>query len=114
MSQNDGLPTQICDECLSRVNAAFDFRIQCENADKTLHEIISLVHSPNKTQNKSTEHCAIKSKLNTNWDNWDKVSIRITSLCYRQFSVLVTFNDPSPFLTILIPMLWCHTPTYQL
>ncbi|KAK6630001.1 hypothetical protein RUM43_003822 [Polyplax serrata] len=67
--QNDGLPTQICDECLSRVNAAFDFRIQCENADKTLHDIISLVHSPNKTQNKSTEHCAIKSKLNTNWDN---------------------------------------------
>lgn len=28
---------------MSSVNAAFDFRVQCENADKTLHELHHLL-----------------------------------------------------------------------
>ena len=36
---DDGLPSNICQTCISKVNAAYEFRVQCQLADKKLRKV---------------------------------------------------------------------------
>lgn len=39
--EGDGLPNQICTQCLQMVNRAYAFRQQCEKSDNSLHQYIN-------------------------------------------------------------------------
>nr|CAD7424290.1 unnamed protein product [Timema monikensis] len=36
--KDDGLPPQVCERCLEKVNASYDFRLQCESSDSILRQ----------------------------------------------------------------------------
>nr|CAD7578481.1 unnamed protein product [Timema californicum] len=36
--KDDGLPPQVCEGCLEKVNASYDFRLQCESSDSILRQ----------------------------------------------------------------------------
>jgi hypothetical protein len=41
MFAGDGLPAQVCERCVQRVNESFNFKLQCESSDATLRHLIS-------------------------------------------------------------------------
>ncbi|KAJ4431258.1 hypothetical protein ANN_19855 [Periplaneta americana] len=42
MSDGDGLPMQVCLHCVQQVNTSYKFKLQCENSDITLRQLLSL------------------------------------------------------------------------
>ncbi|XP_033608040.1 zinc finger protein 2 isoform X3 [Cryptotermes secundus] len=38
MFAGDGLPSQVCERCIHRVNESFNFKLQCESSDATLRQ----------------------------------------------------------------------------
>nr|CAD7460870.1 unnamed protein product [Timema tahoe] len=50
--KDDGLPPQVCERCLEKVNASYDFRLQCESSDSILRQqlvLLSTTVSPDET-----------------------------------------------------------------
>lgn len=43
MVEDDGLPSQICTQCLLNVHKSFAFKQQCERADSTIRHYIKVV-----------------------------------------------------------------------
>ncbi|XP_021921446.1 zinc finger and SCAN domain-containing protein 31-like isoform X3 [Zootermopsis nevadensis] len=41
MFAGDGLPAQVCEHCVHKVNESFNFKLQCERSDATLRHLIS-------------------------------------------------------------------------
>lgn len=39
MLEDDGLPTSICLECMTKVNVAYELREQCQKADMKLRKL---------------------------------------------------------------------------
>jgi hypothetical protein len=37
----DGLPAQVCQQCVHEVNNSYNFRLQCESSDFTLRQYLS-------------------------------------------------------------------------
>ncbi|PSN43482.1 Transcription factor Ouib [Blattella germanica] len=37
---NDGLPEQVCSQCIQQVNESYNFKLQCETTDLTLKQLI--------------------------------------------------------------------------
>ncbi|KAL1500761.1 hypothetical protein ABEB36_006207 [Hypothenemus hampei] len=42
VQNGDGLPPYICQKCISRLNIAFQFKLQCESSDKKLKQCLEL------------------------------------------------------------------------
>jgi hypothetical protein len=40
MFAGDGLPSQVCERCVHRVNESFNFKLQCEGSDATLRQFV--------------------------------------------------------------------------
>lgn len=40
MIENDGLPSQICLQCVHYINSAFSFKQLCERSDSTLRQLL--------------------------------------------------------------------------
>ncbi|XP_063230288.1 zinc finger protein 350-like isoform X2 [Bacillus rossius redtenbacheri] len=43
--EGDGLPSQICEACLQKVNSCFSFKLTCERSDARLRQSLGLVQS---------------------------------------------------------------------
>ncbi|KAJ9578642.1 hypothetical protein L9F63_005132 [Diploptera punctata] len=41
LSAGDGLPAQICENCVKSVNDSFNFKLQCESSDATLRQFLN-------------------------------------------------------------------------
>lgn len=49
MSELDGLPAQICLQCVQNVQTSFDFKKQCESAYETLKSVLGIhIHDSQK------------------------------------------------------------------
>lgn len=49
MSELDGLPTQMCLQCIQNVHTSFDFKKQCESAYETLKSVLGIhIHDSQK------------------------------------------------------------------
>lgn len=44
VSAGDGLPAQVCQQCVELVNTCYNFKLQCEKSDMTLRCYVS-IHS---------------------------------------------------------------------
>ena len=40
LSVDDGLPAQVCLQCVNQVNSSYTFKLQCENSDVTLRQLL--------------------------------------------------------------------------
>ncbi|KAL0275211.1 UNVERIFIED_CONTAM: hypothetical protein PYX00_003140 [Menopon gallinae] len=80
LSKGDGLPSRICVKCLTSVNAAFDFRVQCENADKTLHILHDLLNSETDKIKPGKDVSATESTVEE-IEETEKVIDKVSQLC---------------------------------
>ncbi|PSN42965.1 hypothetical protein C0J52_09705 [Blattella germanica] len=44
LSSSDGLPGQICSQCVNQVNTSYSFKLQCETSDLTLRRLLDFRH----------------------------------------------------------------------
>jgi hypothetical protein len=41
VSVGDGLPAQVCQQCVELVNTCYNFKLQCEKSDMALRDYVS-------------------------------------------------------------------------
>ncbi|PNF15585.1 hypothetical protein B7P43_G16485 [Cryptotermes secundus] len=51
---NDGLPSQVCSQCVQQVNTSYNFKLQCETADATLKQLVGCHQSQTALQEESS------------------------------------------------------------
>nr|CAD7200235.1 unnamed protein product [Timema douglasi] len=56
VSKRDGLPTQICRQCLHKVNLWHDFKRVCDSSQERLKEWFNQTHTRNNQPRESVEH----------------------------------------------------------
>jgi hypothetical protein len=44
----DGLPAQVCQQCVHQVNSFYNFKLQCEKSDLILQQFLSCEQSENQ------------------------------------------------------------------
>nr|CAD7448155.1 unnamed protein product [Timema bartmani] len=67
--KDDGLPPLVCERCLEKVNASYDFRLQCESSDSILRQqlvLLSTTVSPNKISVMSYDPLSLEESKDTN------------------------------------------------
>lgn len=78
MNANDGLPSNICNECLERANHAVEFRTECERSDSILQQWLNLnVDSNLGTSDEYEQDGNDTEKREVEADNYDLVNILI-------------------------------------
>lgn len=60
VSAGDGLPAQICQQCVELVNTCYNFKLQCEKSDMTLRCYVSI-----RSQCEQQDERHVKLKVNT-------------------------------------------------
>lgn len=74
LNSDDGLPSNICNECLDRANRAIEFRTECERSDVILHQWLNL----NVDSNDEIEDIDVDGdKQEDSENNFDLVNILV-------------------------------------
>lgn len=47
---DDGLPAQVCSQCVQQINTSYNFKLQCETSDVTLRKLLVHHQSSSDTQ----------------------------------------------------------------
>lgn len=70
--ENDGLPSQVCDQCVDYINKTYSFKGICERSDLTLRQILGKIYteSPNK----------MKHQKSNTLDNSDEISEKLDQI----------------------------------
>nr|CAD7265346.1 unnamed protein product [Timema shepardi] len=63
VSKRDGLPTQICRQCLHKVNLWHDFKRVCDSSQERLKEWFNQTHTRNNQPRESVEHDRLANAL---------------------------------------------------
>ncbi|KDR07946.1 oocyte zinc finger protein XlCOF6.1-like [Zootermopsis nevadensis] len=74
---DDGLPTQVCSQCVLQVNASFNFKIQCETADATLKQLVG----------------CHQSQITVQEENMNDGSCLLTTVKEENIKPEITFED---------------------
>jgi hypothetical protein len=60
VSAGDGLPAQVCQQCVELVNTCYNFKLQCEKSDMTLRCYVSI-----RSQCEQQDEGQVKLKVHT-------------------------------------------------
>ncbi|PSN57727.1 hypothetical protein C0J52_00301 [Blattella germanica] len=74
MSEDDGLPTQVCQHCVHQVEMFYNFKMQCENSDVTLRRYLIDREVSIKTEQVICSERHLKPVDNT--EEWNSLSYK--------------------------------------
>jgi len=117
----DGLPAQVCCQCVHQINTSYSFKLQCETSDLTLRKLLVhkqiqsdikvntvwkliLMHAPISRSNPSSNHTSWEALVHYHIQtHWRSIQCHLFSVRYPWWEILyVVQNSTFIFVAYII------------